>query len=66
MEAVRTLTMKLVSGDILTLEVSQDLVNQVREAYNLESDNDVTEMHFKGYLVSSMNRALAGEESDGR
>ena len=43
---------------MLTLEVSDKLLQRVKEAYSLNSLEEISERHLKYYIVSSMKNAL--------
>ena len=46
---------------MLTLEVSDELLQRVKEAYNLNSLESISERHLKYYIVSSMKNALVSK-----
>lgn len=58
MQAAKTIELSMKSGEILTLEMSDILIAQIRDAFSLASINDVTEQHVKRYLVSAMRKTL--------
>jgi hypothetical protein len=62
MQVSKTMQIRLKSGDILSLEMSDVLVSQIMKAFMLERAEDVTERHVKYYLTSSFKKAL--EETD--
>jgi hypothetical protein len=56
----KTLEFRLKSGDTLTLDMSDALVESVMGAFNLQSPDQVTERHVKYYLTSAMKKTLEG------
>lgn len=50
--------MELKDGRVLTLEMSGAMLDSIKEIFNLDSDDDVTERHVKYYLISSMKNTL--------
>lgn len=43
---------------MITLEVSDKLLQKVKDAYGLNDLNEISENHVKYYIVSSMKNAL--------
>lgn len=64
MQVARQVEIRLRTGDVLTIDVSDRLLSSVRDKFELSSVEQVTDRHLKYYLVSSMKNAL--EEADGR
>jgi hypothetical protein len=64
MKVVRQVQIQLKSGDIMTIDVSDVLVEKVKEAFQLASDGSVTDKHLKHFLAVSMKNML--EVADGR
>ena len=60
MNVSKTLEFRLKSGDTLTLDMSDALVESVMGAFNLQSPDQVTERHVKYYLTSAMKKTLEG------
>ena len=58
MIVARTVDIELKSGQVATIDVSQELLERARTAFCLNSHEQVTERHLKYYLVSSMKNAL--------
>lgn len=64
MNVAKTVEFKLKSGQTLTLDMTETLVERVRAAFELNSSDQVTERHVKYYLTSAMKKSLEAE--DGR
>lgn len=58
MDFVRSVEMKLRGGETLTIDMSSQLLEQVRHAHALDSIEHVTERHVRNFLVSSMTNLL--------
>lgn len=58
MNIAKTIELNLRGGQHLTLDMSSDLLDKIKEAFGLASDADITERHVKYYLTSSMKNAL--------
>lgn len=58
MEAIKQFCIELKSGDVLTVDVSEKLLSQIKKSFELSADDQVTDRHLKYFLVSSMNKAL--------
>lgn len=59
----RTVELSMKSGQIASVEISAQLVEKVREAFNIENINGVTDAHIKYFLIASMKNA-AGDSND--
>lgn len=51
------------SGQIASVEISAQLVEKVREAFNIENISGVTDAHIKYFLIASMKNAT-GDSND--
>lgn len=58
MKVVRQMEMQLRNGGTLTIDVSSQLLEQVRHTFALDSTDSVSEEHVKRFLVSSMTNLL--------
>lgn len=58
MKIVKTFQMELKDGQVLTLDVSDVLLDKVKETFMLESTDAVSDTHLKYFIVSSMKNAL--------
>ena len=58
MQTIKTVEFSLKDGQIVTLDISDKLVDQIITAFNLKSFEEISEEHVKRYLVSGMKRAL--------
>lgn len=58
MKIVKTFQMELKDGQVLTLDVSDVLLNKVKDAFMLESADAVSDNHLKYFIASSMKNAL--------
>ena len=57
MKIAKVIQMKL-KGQTLTLEVSDKLLQKVKDTYMLDSTEAVTERHVQYYIISSMKNTL--------
>ena len=64
MNVAKTIQIDLKNGQLLTLDVSDALLEKVRDSFMLESRESVTEAHVKYYITSAMKNTL--EAADGR
>lgn len=58
MNVTRTIEMELNDGRVLTIDMSDALVNNIVNAFSLQRADDITDRHVKYYLASSMKIAL--------
>jgi len=58
MQVQKVIEMELKDGRVLTLEMSGAMLDSIKEIFNLDSDDDVTERHVKYYLITSMKNTL--------
>jgi hypothetical protein len=63
MIASRTVELAMKSGQVASVDVSSQLVERVREAFNLKDAESVTDVHIKYYLIAAMKNA-AGDTDD--
>lgn len=57
MIASRTVELAMKSGQVASVDVSSQLVERVREAFNLKDAESVTDVHIKYYLIAAMKNA---------
>lgn len=55
---VQTVDITLTSGHIATIEMSEQLVKSVREAFSLSDNESPTPYQVKEYLAKAMKNAL--------
>lgn len=58
MNVCKTIELELKSGQVLTLDLSDVLLERIRSTFELESSDQITERHIKYYLISSMKNAV--------
>lgn len=58
MQVARQVEILLKTGDVLTIDVSDRLLESVKQKFELSSGEHVTDKHLKYYLVSSLKNAL--------
>ena len=58
MTPVQTVDITLKSGLVATVELSEQLVKSVREAFSLAADENPTPFHVKLYLARAMQNAI--------
>lgn len=61
MEFSRSMKITLRDGREVELQLTHQLLENIRAVFSLSSVDDVGEMHVKEYLVSSMRAALQEE-----
>ena len=67
MEFANTIKFQLNSGNVVELQMTQKLVDQIKEAFSLKDEKEITEKHVKYYLVNGMKNAVESckdEKSD--
>jgi len=64
MKIANSMKFNLPSGEEVELSMSQEFLEQVKNAFSLSSSGEITESHIKKFLVGSMKNAL--EQEDGR
>lgn len=64
MEFSRIMKMSLRDGRELELQLTPQLLENIRSVFNLPTVDDVGDIHVKEYLVSSMRVALQEETSN--
>lgn len=63
MNVVKQIEVHMKSGDVMTIDVSDRLLESVRQAFDLPDGSQVTDRHVKYFLASSMKNML--EIADG-
>jgi len=63
MQVAETIEISLKNGQVLTLDMSQQLVDGIRSAFMLGDAEVITERHVKYYLAAAMKNSL--ESIDG-
>lgn len=58
MNVTKTVEFSLRDGQIVTLDMSDKLVDQIISAFDLNSADEISEGHVKSYLANGMKRAL--------
>lgn len=59
----KTVELSMKSGQIASVEISTQLLEKVREAFNLERAENVTDVHIKHFLIAAMKNAV-GDSND--
>ena len=55
---MKSVEIELKSGDILTIDMTQKLVDCIKNAFCLSCEEEITESHITNYLISSMKNTL--------
>jgi hypothetical protein len=63
MNVVKRVELRMKTGDVMTIDVSDRLLENVRQAFDLTDNSQVTDRHVKYFLASSMRNML--EVTDG-
>lgn len=63
MKIEKTIEINLKDGQIMTLDMTPQLIGSIRTAFMLDETSEITERHVKYYLISSIKNALAAEGS---
>lgn len=58
MNVVKTVEFSLRDGQVVSLDMSDRLVEQIITAFSLGSPEEISERHVKSYLASGMKKAL--------
>lgn len=58
MNVEKVVEIELKDGRVVTLEMSGEMLRNIRESFDLSSDDDITDRHIKYYLISSMKNTL--------
>lgn len=58
MQVVDTVDIVLSSGDIVTIEMSSELLKRIRQAYSLDENQKPSASQVKFFLAKSMQNAL--------
>lgn len=62
MNVAKTVEFQLKSGQVMTLDMTETLVERIRVAFELNSPDQVTERHVKYFLTSAMRQALEADD----
>lgn len=57
----RTLELQLKNGYIAEIDVSHELLERVKDTFQLQSSDQVSDNHIKYFLASSMKNSLEGK-----
>lgn len=63
MQIVKTVEILTKNGSLLTVDVSDVLLERIREAFGLVDYSQVESRHVEAYLVTSMKNALKTEDA---
>lgn len=63
MQIVKTVEILTKNGSLLTVDVSDVLLERIREAFDLVDSSQVESRHVEAYLVTSMKNALKIEDA---
>lgn len=58
MKITKTIVLELSAGKSVSLDMTEQLTSKIKESFNLNSDDDITERHVKYYLASALNNAV--------
>lgn len=53
---------KMKSGDVWTFQMTDTLVSQIKEAFLLSSDEQITERHVKYFLVNAIQNGMESQD----
>lgn len=58
MQVAKTVDICTKNGDVMTIDMSDVLLQKIQEAFGLAHANDVSPRHVEAFLISSMKNAL--------
>lgn len=58
MQISRQVSIQLKTGEVLTIDISDKLLSQIKNSFDLTSDDQVLDKHVKYFLASSMKNFL--------
>lgn len=58
MRVVKNVELKMKSGETVSIDLSDVLMEKIRSAFDLQAVDQVTDRHVKYFLVSSMKNML--------
>ena len=61
MQVAKTIEIVLRDGQVMTLDMTPDLLKNIRTTFMLESDDDITERHVKYFLTSALKNMLEAQ-----
>jgi hypothetical protein len=61
MQVAKTIEIDLRDGQVMTLDMTPELLKNIRTTFMLESDNDITERHVKYFLASALKNMLEAQ-----
>lgn len=63
MQIAKTIEIELKDGQVMTLDMTPDLLRNIKSTFMLNSDDEITDRHVKYFLTSALKNML--EASDG-
>ena len=63
MQVVKTIEILTKSGSLLTVDLSDVLLERIKAAFNLNDLEQVESRHIEAYLIASMRNALKAEDA---
>jgi hypothetical protein len=63
MQIAKQIEIQLKSGEVLTLDMTEKLVEQIKSAFDLKTSDQVTEGHVKYFLAASMKNMLEAADA---
>jgi hypothetical protein len=61
MQVAKTIEIDLRDGQVMTLDMTPELLKNIRSTFMLESDDDITERHVKYFLTSALKNMLEAQ-----
>jgi hypothetical protein len=61
MQVAKTIEIDLRDGQVMTLDMTPELLKNIRTTFMLESDDDITERHVKYFLTSALKNMLEAQ-----
>jgi hypothetical protein len=58
MQIAKTIEIELRNGQTITLDMTPELLRNIRTTFTLASDEDVTERHVKYFIASALKNML--------
>ena len=58
MEIAKTIEIELKNGQLMSLDMTHELMNNIKIAFNLNDNEEITEYHIKHFLTSALKNML--------
>ena len=64
MEFKRKIELELNSGKVVELQMTQLMIDKIKDTFKLESEIEITSAHIRDFLISGMKNAIESSKDE--